>query len=197
MPTAKTPTVGDPVLFEGMPCRIVAMNTHEGRLRFDTEMTVTRPDRLTGKSETVARFQTIANIADLKWSDDFKAWYMWGRVLGKGRGARNRAQGDLTGAVGEDQRQMVVEMRDRGVIPARFTRRSGQAPAGGEHVNLAKCLFHAKGVNWQQEMANVRRGDGLSDTAKKAVESYKTEFKKPLADGYAAPGANDSYAGEG
>jgi len=177
--------VKDLVLFEGLRhhvaqigplmVEIVSELKHRGL--------VTQPD---GSSKMVEqpRFQTAAFIKDLRWSDELKGWYIWGRSLSKGRG----------GAL-EDQRRLVLEMRDLGLIPARPGRMEGSAPAGGEHLNLHLALF-ANGINWTQEIANVRRGDGLTTKAKSAVESYRKLFREKLTDGYAEPDVNDSY-GEG
>lgn len=159
--------VGDEVFFEGMRCRVAKIKGPE--LQFDSIL------QYNGKP----RFQTLANVADMRWSDEFNAWYLWGRLLGKARGG-----------LGEDERGVVIQLRDHGVIPARPNRRPGQYPAGGEHINL-QCLFTGE-VDWKAELAKVRRGQEISNAAKALVQEYQTRFRKKLVDGYASPGADDS-----
>lgn len=170
----KTPAIGDPVFFEGLSHSI--MDVTGTRVRFVSNLVHETPDG------SKPRFETFAQLADLKWSDELGAWYLWGRLLGKGRGG-----------AGADDRAVVAELRDRGILPARSTRRNGQVPAGGEHANLCCTLFRS-GVDWRQEVAALRRGDGLSEVAKQAVAAYKVKFQAKLADGYAEPGADDSWA---
>jgi len=183
----KKPAVGDPVFFEGFPHAITGVTAD--KVEFASLLTHTGPKTNADGSQTtvtVPRFRTLMNLADLQWDDDLGAWYVFGRVLCKGRGG-----------VGEDQRKIVADLRDRGLIPARSTRPRGMVPAGGEHLNLHKALFASKkGVNWRQEIDNIRRGEGLTMKAKECAAHYHELFKAPLADGYAYPGANDSPAGE-
>lgn len=167
------PTLGARVVFEGLPHRVTKIEG--GRVVFASDLL----------HERVPRFETMAEVADLRWSDELGAFYLWGRVLGKGRGG-----------VGDDFRSVVIELRDREVLPARAKRRQGQAPAGGEHVNLYCALFCA-GVDWSRELAALRKSEPLSDAAKSAVAAYEKRFRAKLADGYAEPGAGDSWEAEG
>lgn len=166
------PTVGDEVMFEGLAHRI--MDMAHGRVRFASEM----------MHGAKPRFETIAAVADLRWSEDLQCWYLWGRLLGKGRGD-----------VGIDQRAVVSELRDRGLLPARATRRPGQAPAGGEHENLCCALF-CKGIDWSRELERLRRGAALTEAAQAAVADYASRFQRKLVSGYADPGADDSWGEE-
>lgn len=205
MATTKTPAVGDPVLFEGLKHKITAIAGD--RVQFASELqhtgTVQKPDGSLA-TKTQPHLTTVGLLADLKWDAGLGAWYMWGRVLSKGRhincphctvdiGGKKQH----LGCVRCDDRKVVAALRDEGVLPARKTRQPNAVPAGGEHLNLYKTLFHSGSVNWQQELGNVKRGEGLTTAAKSHAEKYKAEFVKPLADGYASPGANDSTAGEG
>lgn len=181
-PTAtKTPALGDPVFFEGLPHKITLIVG--GLVEFSSEKlhegtTLTRGNVRVPQTQPL--FRTSANLADLRWSTELNAWYLWGRLLSKGRGG-----------VGTDERLIVAELRDRGLLPARETRPQGSGPAGGEHHNLHAALFRAN-INWAQELANVRRGDGLSANAQAAVTAYGARFKKKLTEGFADPDANDS-----
>lgn len=211
--TTATPKVGDPVIFEGLPHRITQV-AYEGspyhprrdsqrtttaeadRVFFESELPHTRPGRGRRPPRTRARFRTQANLADLRWSDELGAWYLWGRLLGAGRGAQVDAAGRvLIPAPTLDERKVVAELRDRGLLPMRATRQPGSVPAGGEHVNLHLALF-SKGIDWAQELANVRRGEGLSENANAAIADYGERFRKRLTEGYADPDADDSK-GEG
>ena len=163
-----TPQVGDAVLYEGQPSRILKIVGD--KVEFVSDLRHTRED-----GTVVPRFGTIAFLADMLWSSRLSAWYLWGRVLGKGRGG-----------VGEDQRRVAIELRDRGVVPSRLTRQLGQAPAAGEHHGLYCDLFHAKEVDWKQEMRNVSLDEGLSDNAKAACAEHRAGFKtKRLNHGFA------------
>lgn len=157
---------------------------------FESEEIHARPSRGGRPVRARPRFRVRANLADLRWSDEFEAWYLWGRTLAKGKGRIAEKAGN------PDQRRIVAELRDRGLLPGRATRQPGSVPAGGEHENLAMAMFCDTGINWEQELANVQRGDGLSENAHAAVANYAERFKRPLARGYAEPDANDSK-GEG
>ena len=122
----------------------------------------------------VARFRTVANAADLLWSTRLGAWYVWGRVLGKGRGK-----------VGADQRRIAADLRDLGLIPSRATRQHQQIPAAGEQHGLFCDLFSGE-VNWADEMRNLRTGEGLSDSAKAQCSTHGAGFRsKKLNHGFA------------
>lgn len=182
----RTPAVGDPVFFEGLPHRISAFAG--ARVEFVSELQHDAGERNAEgqfQARYVPRFRTVGIASELRWSDELRAWYLWGRVLCKGRGG-----------VGMDARLIVAELRDRGLLPARPTRKPGQGPAGGEQMNLYCCLFSptvdGTGVNWAQELANVKRGEGLSLHAQTRVAEYRERFRHKLARGYADPDANDS-----
>lgn len=180
IPTA--PKIGDPVLFEGLPHRLVALVGD--KVEFVSELMHTRED-----GSQVPRFRTVANLADMLWSSRLGAWYIWGRVLGKGRGAKDRegrsGKVDLRGAVGEDQRALVAQMRDRGVIPSRPGRLVGSAPAAGEQHGLYCDLF-AGAVDWKQELRKLSYAEGLSDTATAACKTHGQGFRsKRLNHGFA------------
>lgn len=169
-----TPQVGDAVLFEGQPSRILQIIGD--KVEFVSDLRHTRED-----GTEVPRFGTIAFVADLIWSSRLSAWYLWGRVLGKGRGG-----------VGANQRQIAAQLRDRGVIPSRLTRQFGQVPAAGEQHGLYCDLFHGTDVDWNQEMRNVSFGEGLSDKAKACCSAHVAGFKtKRLNHGYADPNDGD------
>lgn len=190
--------IGDPLIFEGQPSRIVGVAG--GKVEFISELEVERPVldgdlQPTGATESVPRFRTVANVADLLWSVRCSAWYLWGRVLGKGRGARDRdgrsGAVDLTGQVGVDQRLIASRLRDLGIIPSRPTRRTGQVPAAGEQHGLYCDLF-ADGVNWGQELHNIQLGEGLSAKARECIAVCKQGFHtKRLNHGYASPNDGD------
>jgi hypothetical protein len=133
------------------------------------------------------RFSTTARREDLRWSDELGAWRLWGRDLCRGRGG-----------VGIDERRVVSELRDRGVLPARASRRHRNPPAGGEHLNLALSLF-SRGIDWAREIERLRNREGLSEAAQAAVDDYEERYKRKLTEGYASPDADDSWAelGEG
>lgn len=173
------PAVGAPVIFEGLPCRIVALAND--RAQFASELSHTRES-----GKTVPRFITEVAVADMRWSDELGSWYLWGRVLSKGR------SGILA-----DQRKLVVDLRDRRLIAARFdTRERGSGPAGGEHLNLYCCLFMS-GVDWDAEIARHARGEAMSAKAADCIAKYAVKFAEKLSDGYADPGADDSFGEEG
>ena len=185
----QAPVVGDPVFFEGLPHKIAQL-TDKG-VEFVSELTHTRvtpvdqEDPSKGSSiETIPRFRTVANRADLQWSSRYKVWYLWGRLLCKSRGG-----------VGDQQRSIVAELRDRGLLAARETRERGQGPAGGEQLGLYYCLFSKPGINWRQEMANVRRGDGLSENAKASCDEFDSEIKCKF--GFATPDDGDPVGTKG
>ncbi len=114
-------------------------------------------------------------LDDLRWDDDLKSWYLWGRALAKA------------------DRAIVAELRDRGLLPARRTRTPGNPPAGGEHLNLYKTMFRGKLAGfWKSVLVTVRQGKDLPGDAMTAVAAYTEVFKQPLADGYAVADANDS-----
>lgn len=164
----RTPAVGDPVVFEGLAHTITRI---EGAL-FEIESELRHGDK--------PRFRTVGNLADCLWSSRLGAWYVWGRVLCKGRGG-----------VGMDQRQVIAELRDHGVIPSRPTRERGQGPAAGEQHGLY-CDLVAAGVDWTQELGNLRRGEGLSDAAKACCAHHEHGFRsKRLNHGYATPNDGD------
>lgn len=184
-PATKKPKVGDPVLFEGLDCKVGVIGPNEegyprlaaGFVAIDTNEMHTGMRK--GRERTRPRFRHTMLLADMKWSDQLGAWYFFGRLLGKGRGGKF------------NERQVVIELRDRHLLPARPTRMAGQAPAPGEHINLAH-LFRP-GVDWAQEMANVRRGEGLSENARKRIEDYEIRFAQKLPEGYAGL-EDDSWA---
>jgi hypothetical protein len=175
---AQTPAVGDPVFFEGLPHKITSVSGN--LVEFASDLTHTGPDN-NNNIVTVPRFRTGANLSDFQWSDELKSWYLWGRVLCKGRGG-----------VGMDQRAVVAELRDRGLIPSRPGRERGAAPAGGEQLDLHIALFYNQ-TNWKQEMANVRRGEGLSTQAEKHCVEFHKRAKRRIVEGFAAPGDGDPH----
>lgn len=186
MTTAATPTtpqIGDPVLFEGLPSTIVALV--RDKVEFVSELKHTMDD-----GTVVPRFRTVANLPDMLWSSRLNAWYVWGRVLSKGRGAKDRegrrGRVDMTGQVGDDQRAIVAALRDRGIIPSREGRRMGAAPAAGEQHGLFVDLFADGVVNWKQELKKMSYAEGLSDTATSACRKHGQGFKsKRLNHGFA------------
>lgn len=173
----QVPAVGAPVLFEGLMC---AISRIEGdKFEIISEITHTGPGH-DGRVRTQPRFRTIGTIGDLVWSPRLGAWYVWGRVLSKGRGG-----------VGVDQRQIVAELRDRKAIPARPTRQAGQGPTPGEQHGLFVDLFTSS-VDWRQEIANLQRGEGLTDTARTCCARHEQGFcSKRLNHGYARRGDGD------
>lgn len=181
----RTPKVGDLVIFEGLKHRVRLLVGD--KIEFASERMVTVEEmNADGTTRKLVKpnFITAGFLADMRWSDELKGWYIWGRVISKGRGG-----------VGIDEREIVTELRDIGLLAARPTRMQGVGPAGGEQLNLYLSLF-SDSINWKQELANVRRGEGLSTNAKRAVADYGERFKRKLVDGFAAPDANDSE-GEG
>jgi hypothetical protein len=179
----RQPKVGDPVFFECLDHTIT--DIEDGKVRFESALLNTKAGRVGWDSfplpETRPRFRTTAILSDLHWDDELNAWYLWGRLLCKGRGG-----------VGVDQRVVIASLRDRGVIPGRPTRQIGSGPAGGEHQNLYKALFADSSIDWVQEIQSFGRGEGLSAKADAAVGEYKDRFKKKLVRGYAQPDINDS-----
>lgn len=114
-------------------------------------------------------------LEDLRWDAEMGCWYMWGRALAK------------------SDRAVVAELRDRGLLSARRTRNPGNAPAGGEHLNLYKTLFRSREQGFlDAALTQVRSGGDLPGEAVTAVAEYGTVFKQKLSEGYADPDANDS-----
>ena len=114
-------------------------------------------------------------FSDLRWDDECNCWYLWGRALAKA------------------DRRVVAELRDRGLLPARRTRTPGNAPAGGEHLNLYKSLFRDQPAGfWDGALGAVRSGGDLPAEAVAVIADYGERFKQKLADGYANPDADDS-----
>ncbi len=114
-------------------------------------------------------------FADLRWDGELGNWYLWGRALAK------------------PDRIIVAELRDRALLPARRTRTPGNAPAGGEHLNLYKSLFNGRPRGfWDAALAQVRPGGELPPEAVEAIEDYRVRFKQKLVDGYADVDADDS-----
>jgi len=174
--STQTPAVGDPVFFEGLPHRITAFAAD--KVEFASEL------QHQGPNGTGPRFRTIANLADLRWSSRYAVWYLWGRLLSKSRGG-----------VGLEQRTIVAELRDRKLLGMRATRKEGQGPTGGEQLGMYYCLFSKSSINWQQEIANVRRGDGLSTAASAACGEFDVDRKCKF--GYASPEDGDPVGTKG
>jgi len=170
-PAIPGPAIGDLVFFEGLPHRISALT--DERVEFASELQFRRPD-----GSDVPQFRSVGSRADLRWSSRFNVWYLWGRLLGKARGE-----------IGADQRQIVTELRNAGLLPARSGWQRGQGPAPGEQLGLYYCLFSNGDINWAQELANVRRGDGLSDAARTACATFDITMKCKF--GYADPDDGD------
>ncbi|KKN22948.1 hypothetical protein LCGC14_0909910 [marine sediment metagenome] len=119
--------------------------------------------------------KVTALASDQRWDDELGCWYSWGVVISKA------------------DRAIVAELRDRGLLPCRKTRTPGNPPAGGEHLNLFKALFHLKPAQfWNAAMAEVRKGGDLPVEAQAAVAAYTERYKQPLSEGYADPDADDS-----
>lgn len=171
---ARTPTVGDSLFFEGLPHRIQVIAAEQNKVQFVSELTAV------SGGVNVPRFRTAANLDDLMWSDRIQAWTIWGRVLGKGRGD-----------VGEDQRRIVADLRDRRLLAARETRERGQGPTGGEQFELYLTLFRGSNVNWKQELSNARRGEGLSTDAQAMCAAFEPKCRMKYKYGYAAPHDGD------
>lgn len=167
--------IGDPIIFEGQPSHIVGVVG--GKVEFVSDLMHTRED-----GTEVPRFRTVASAADLLWSARLGAWYVWGRVLGKGRGG-----------VGVDQRRLFADLRDIGVIPSRPGRPFCVVPVAGEQHGLYCDLFvGSPGVNWEQELRNIRTGEGLTDAAKQCCKDHAEGFyAKRLNHGYASPNDGD------
>lgn len=185
---AKAPAVGDPVFFEGLPHRVAEVDAEHDRVLIVSERIHDRVQKKMrdGSTVTVDRpaFMTVAVLSDLKWSSRYSLWYLYGRLLGKARGG-----------IGDEQRLIVAKLRDRKLLAARPTRDRGSLPTAGEQLGLYYCLFSKPGINWRQEMANVERGEGLSQAAKEACAEFDTNI--PCKFGYANPEDGDPYATKG
>lgn len=169
----RTPAVGDRVMFEGLMHKIAVLQ--DGKFEIHSLLMHTP-----GRGPARPRFITTGMLADLLWSNRLDAWYVWGRVLGKGRGG-----------VGEDQRSIVRELRDRNILPSRPTRDRGAPPVAGEQHGLYCDLFMNQ-VGWQMEIGNVQRGEGLTERAKACCSDHEVGFKtKRLNHGYAARNDGD------
>lgn len=164
--TERTAVVGETVLCDG-----------------ETHLVVDTMKRYSQEQDTLVHLVIFENpnrrvtgvLNDLRWDDDLKSWYLWGRTLAK------------------SDRLVVAELRDRALLPARRTRTPGNPPAGGEHLNLYKTLFKDRLVGfWSVALSAVRSGGALPAEAVEAIEDYKIVFKQRLVNGYAVAYAVDS-----
>jgi hypothetical protein len=115
--------------------------------------------------------RTFALERDLRWSDELKAWYLWGRCLSW------------------ESQQAVIELRDRALLVSRTTRTPTHAPAGGEHLDLYLTLVHGKPKGFlEHQLEPIRRGDPAPTALIEAAGAFATRWHGPHTDGYADPG---------
>lgn len=152
----KIPKVGSTVLCDGELCMIRGFAAQKSATN--------RGMKEIGKFEGALlvayegpRFFHKGRASDLRYDEELDLFYGWGRILSY------------------EQKAQVIKLRDQGRLPARETRNPGNAPAGGEHMNLYKALF---------------AGPGPVDKVK--IAAYGKLFKLKLAEGYADPDADDS-----
>jgi hypothetical protein len=73
---------------------------------------------------------------------------------------------------------------DAGIVSGSPTRIKGQPPTAEEQLDLYCCLYHRdKDVNWKQELANVQRGEGLSQKARECCGEHNGRHAERLARG--------------
>lgn len=152
----KIPKVGSTVLCDGELCMIRGFAAQKSATN--------RSMKEIGKFEGAllvayesARFLHKGRASDLRYDEELDLFYGWGRALSY------------------EQKAQIIRLRDQGKLPARKTRNLGNAPAGGEHLNLYKALFAEPGP---------------IDDAK--IAAYKKLFKLKLVEGYADPDTDDS-----
>lgn len=164
-PPSATPQVGQPVLCDGRRHIIidpVPVMGDETAARFRAKGRVLFED---------ATVRVAALAAELRWSDELGAWYLWGRCLSKA------------------DRVLVAELRDRGLLVARTTRMPTMVPAGGEHLDLYLALVHGKPKGFlDQQLTPIRRGEPPTPALRAAAEDFAARWRGPHTDGYADPG---------
>jgi hypothetical protein len=167
MTTPRTPVVGERVLCDGEYAEIKELAT-----RFAS----TTGERIHALYYANERLRHYGLVRDLIWCEHLGAWYLWGRVLS------------------HDQSRIVADLRDRGRLAARPSRRIGDVPAAGEHHQLYLALFHRQDHEfWPAEMTRVVRGQPFSAPAQAAADDLAERFTHKLEHGYADRDADDSH----
>ncbi len=134
----KIPKIGDVVLCDGEFCVIIGFGGIKNPAVRSLKPVQTFEEAIGVAFKGSQRLHKMA-CSQLRYDDELKKWYPWGRALSF------------------EQKAKVIELRDDGQLPARKARRRGMAPAGGEHLNLWKALFSTIAPIGDQKIADYTR----------------------------------------